>query len=75
MITKTQEAVYLFEMGKYKEAFKIAKAFRASLTPKERRSFQQGYEAMVHPDYFEKLKQDPETLVNTAKQIFTDKYL
>jgi hypothetical protein len=69
MSTKTQQAKHLFESGDLKAALKITKDFRLGLHPQERKALSLGYEAIVHPSFYVQLKKDPQTLVESAKEV------
>lgn len=72
MITKTSIAVAAFQRGDFKEALRIAHGFRAGLSNAERAALRDGYEAMVHPAFYQSIGKHPAHYVNEAQIVFHD---
>lgn len=70
MESKTQKAVAAFKAGDLKTALKLSKGFVIGVSPYERRVLTNGYEAMVHPKFYEQLGREVPKMIEDAKDLF-----
>ena len=74
-ITKTQEAIDLFEQRKFKESFKIFSSFKRSITKDENKIIKIAYELLCgNSRLYIQLGIDVTKTIEDAKKIIVDKY-
>lgn len=69
---KQKQAVEAFHAGDIKSALKLASGFRLGVTRQQSIVLKRGYECMVWPDQYRRLKKDPEACIEEAKRVFKE---
>lgn len=73
MITKTQQAVELFQNGEIKKALAIAKTFKSGLTKEEHKQLVCAFECLVHPTFYKQIGKDPATEIAKGTEVFQNR--
>ena len=60
--------------GNFKQALKIAKDFRISITKEDREKMSRAYECIVHPDFFKQIGIDIPSAINEGEEVVTRLY-
>lgn len=74
MIKKSDTVRCLVKQGQYKQALRIAKDFRLGISKEDSDAMKRGYEAIVHPRFYQSIGCNTEEIaqqgIQTVKRLY-----
>jgi len=74
-VSKTAQAITLYQVGEVKAAWQIAKSFRLGLDESEHAALCRAYECLIRPEFYRSIGFVPERVIAEGREVFEQKIM